>query len=63
MEASNEQMPRLMITSEVATYLKVSTATVYRLVRSKQIPASKVGWQLRFRRDKIDEWLSAKGRL
>ena len=63
MEASNEQMPRLMITSEVATYLKVSTATVYRLVRSKQIPASKVGRQLRFRRDKIDEWLSAKGRL
>jgi excisionase family DNA binding protein len=48
----------LMTTPELAEYLRISKASVYRLVRQKQIPVSKVGRQLRFRKDTVDVWLS-----
>ena len=47
-----------MTLTEVAEYLRISTATVYRLVQRKQIPVNNVGRQLRFRKDSLDEWLS-----
>ncbi len=50
--------PELMTTIELAGYLRISRASIYRLVRQKQIPVSKVGRQLRFRKDTIDLWLS-----
>ena len=62
MKVSSEGKPKLMTTAEVAEYLRISEASVYRLVRMKGIPASKVGRQLRFRRDMIDKWLLAKER-
>ena len=52
--------PRLMTTDEVAKYLRLSKASIYRLVKSKQIPVSRIGRQLRFRKDVIDKWLAAK---
>jgi excisionase family DNA binding protein len=58
MEVSNEGKPGLMTTSELAEYLRISEASVYRLVRQKQIPVSRVGRQLRFRKDIVDVWLS-----
>ncbi|MGB8707391.1 MAG: helix-turn-helix domain-containing protein [Dehalococcoidia bacterium] len=48
----------LMTTPELAEYLRISRASVYRLVRQRQIPVSKVGRQLRFRKDIVDVWLS-----
>ena len=51
---------RLMTTEEVAKYLRISKASVYRMVKGKQIPVSKIGRQLRFRKDVIDDWLSKK---
>ena len=51
---------KLMTVAEVADYLRISRASVYRLVRSRQVPVSNVGRQLRFRRDSIDRWLQGK---
>jgi excisionase family DNA binding protein len=46
----------IMTIAEVAAYLRISQATVYRLAKEGQIPASRVGRLWRFRRDAIDEW-------
>ena len=50
----------MMTASEVSEYLRISRASVYRLVKTKEIPVSKIGRQLRFRKDVIDKWLSKK---
>jgi len=60
LETSGKDKPRLMTTDEVAKYLRISKASVYRLVRNKEIPVSKIGQQLRFRKDVVDNWLSKK---
>lgn len=44
---------------EVAKYLKVDERTVYRMVKSKQLPAFKVRNQWRFKKDAIDKWIEA----
>ncbi len=51
---------RIMTTREVAKYLRVSRATVYRLVKQGKIPVSRISKHLRFRKDIIDRWLSEK---
>ena len=43
--------------NETKQYLKVSRSTLYRLLQSGRIPASKVGGQWRFRRERLDKWL------
>ena len=58
MEDSRGRTSELMTLTEVAEYLRISTATVYRLVQRKQIPVNSVGRQLRFRKNSLDEWLS-----
>ena len=58
MGTSNQGKLEFMTTTELAGYLRISRASVYRLVRQKQIPVSKVGRQLRFRKDTVDVWLS-----
>ena len=50
----------LMTADEVARYLRISKASIYRLVKDKKIPVSSIGRQLRFRKDSIDRWLSKK---
>ena len=42
---------------ELAELLKVSPRTIQRLVNRKELPAIRVGRQLRFRREWVDEWL------
>jgi excisionase family DNA binding protein len=49
-----------MLINEVAAYLKVHPTTVYRLLRSKQLPAFRVGTDFRFRRADIDDWIRKK---
>lgn len=44
---------------EIAKYLKVDKRTVYRMVKSKQLPAFKVRNQWRFKKDAIDKWIEA----
>ncbi len=52
-----EPMDALMTIEEVASYLRLSKDTVYRMAQAGKIPASKVGQQWRFRREDVDEWL------
>jgi excisionase family DNA binding protein len=48
-----------MTLAEVAAHLNLSRETVYRLVQRGEIPASKVGQQWRFRREKVDAWMES----
>ena len=45
--------------AEVAAYLKIPKATVYKLVRQEKIPGHRVGKHWRFVRDEVDDWLKA----
>ena len=58
MATSNFRKSGLMTAPELAEFLRISMASVYRLVKHKQIPVIKVGHQLRFRKDSIDLWMS-----
>jgi len=49
----------ILTLQEVAKYLKVDERTVYRMVKSKQLPAFKVRNQWRFKKDAIDKWIEA----
>jgi excisionase family DNA binding protein len=42
---------------ELASFLKVSAVTVYRLTESKKINSKKIGGQLRFTKKDIAEYL------
>lgn len=50
-------MVELMTVEEVASYLRVTEKTVYRLLKRGDIPATKVGRRWRFDREAIDDWL------
>jgi repressor LexA len=47
----------ILTLQEVANYLKVAEKTVYRMVKSRQLPAFKVRNQWRFKKDAIDKWI------
>jgi len=49
----------ILTLQEVAKYLKVDERTVYRMVKSKQLPAFRVRNQWRFKEDAIDKWIEA----
>ena len=46
----------IMTAQELAQYLRLAEATIYKLAQSGEIPAVKVGRAWRFRRELIDEW-------
>jgi excisionase family DNA binding protein len=41
---------------ELCNYLKISSATVYRLLKAGQLPAFKIGSDWRFNSEEIDAW-------
>ena len=43
---------------DVAEYLRMSEAKVYRLVKERRIPVIRIGKTWRFRKDLLDHWLS-----
>jgi excisionase family DNA binding protein len=47
----------LLTVREVAEYLRVSRAKVYRLAREGSLPVLRIGKAWRFRKDLLDEWL------
>ncbi len=47
----------LLTTDEVLGYLKVTSRTIYRLIRIGEIPAVRIGRQWRIRRVDLDRWL------
>ncbi len=48
----------IMTTAEVADYLRVHRATVYKLLRRHSIPAIKVGSDWRFNKHELDKWMA-----
>lgn len=50
-------MAELLTVAEVAELLRVSTMTVYRLIRSGDLPAVRVGRNYRVRRGDLDTYL------
>lgn len=46
----------IMTTQEVAEYLRLAEATIYKLAQAGEIPAVKVGRTWRFKKGLIDEW-------
>lgn len=52
---------RLMTLREVAEYLRVHPGTVYRLVKSGQLPAARVGRDLRFDTRLVEQWIAKGG--
>ena len=52
--------PTIMNVEEVAGYLRVAPATVYRLAQRGEIPAAKVGRVWRFQKEAINRWLAAQ---
>jgi excisionase family DNA binding protein len=49
-------LSRILTVREVSAYLRVHPATIYRLLRLKQIPGFLVGSEWRFAIDEIDHW-------
>jgi excisionase family DNA binding protein len=55
----NEQ-PALLTVREVADSMRVSTMTVYRLIRGGALPAIRVGTHFRIRVTDLDHYLEAQ---
>ncbi len=53
-------MNKIMTIDEVSGYLKTSKYTIYRLIKDKAIPASRVGGQWRFQKEQIDQWFTSQ---
>lgn len=51
------EMEAFLTTEEVLGYLKITPRTIYRLIRSGELPAVRIGRQWRFRRGDLDRWL------
>jgi excisionase family DNA binding protein len=47
----------ILTVSELAMYLRVHQATIYRLLKSRDLPAFRVGSDWRFDRETIDAWI------
>jgi excisionase family DNA binding protein len=50
----------IMTVASLALYLRCSPASIYRLLKEKQIPAFKLGSDWRFSRSAIDEWIAGQ---
>ena len=50
--------PAVLTVHEVAEYLRISEAKVYRLARDGELPVVRIGKTWRFRRDLLDDWLA-----
>jgi len=51
------EMEAFLTTEEVLSYLKITPRTIYRLIRTGELPAVRIGRQWRFRRADLDRWV------
>jgi excisionase family DNA binding protein len=51
-------MDNVMTLKEVAAYLQLHPATIYRLLKTRQIPAFRIASEWRFNREQIDAWMA-----
>ena len=55
--ATSSSRPRLLTPNEVAEHLRVSTMTVYRLIKSGDLRAARIGKSFRISEDDVDAYL------
>jgi excisionase family DNA binding protein len=53
--------PEILTLQQAAEFLQVSTRTMQRMVKAKEIPGRQVGGQWRFDRDQLKEWVRGEG--
>jgi excisionase family DNA binding protein len=53
-------MNEILTVKEVADFLKLHQTTVYKMIKSGELPAFKIGSDWRFRRSRIEEWLASR---
>ena len=58
--AQSHARARFLTVAEVAQLMRVSTMTVYRLIKAGDLPAVRVGKSYRLREDDIDGYLSRR---
>jgi excisionase family DNA binding protein len=46
-----------LTTADLVAYLNITPRTIYRLIRTGELPAIRVGHQWRIRQSDLDEWL------
>ena len=56
--AQSHARPRFLTVAEVASMLRVSTMTVYRLIKGGQLPAARVGKSYRVKEEDVDRYLA-----
>ncbi|MCP4475727.1 MAG: helix-turn-helix domain-containing protein [Gammaproteobacteria bacterium] len=49
--------PTYLTLDELAAYLKISRAKLYRMSQDAKIPASKIGNQWRFSQEEVNTWM------
>jgi excisionase family DNA binding protein len=54
------ERPRFMTVAEVAQLMRVSTMTVYRLIKAGDLPATRVGKSYRITETDVDEYLAGR---
>jgi excisionase family DNA binding protein len=59
----DKKKDEVMTIDELATYLKVSKSTLYKLVQSGKVPGQKIGKHWRFKREVIDKWFEPSSAL
>ena len=52
--------PEIMTISEAASYLRISSSSLYKLAQDGRIPCQKVGRHWRFFKPAIQEWVAKK---
>ena len=57
---ATQGMPRIMTVKELSGYLKVHPSTVYKMLRTGDLPAFRVGSDWRFNADAIDKWCNKR---
>lgn len=51
---------QILTLKEVASYLKLTNKTAYRLASEGKLPGFKVGGSWRFKRDDLEKWIEEK---
>jgi len=52
-------MQDIMTPEQVADYLQLNTDTIYRLIRSRKLPAAKIGRSYRIPKEDLEDFLAA----
>ena len=54
---------QIMTLKEVAKYLGLHPISIYRLIKTSDIPAMKIGGQWRFKKEVLDTWLAKQSHI